>query len=154
MFSNQDPFQFLLSGHHQLSSITDAHPPTIHILQLWQIYIDNVNPLFKLTHVPSIQQELIKATSNLENAPKNIEALMFAIYLMAITSLDEEEVQIRFQASKHELLGRYFGAIQQALVNAGFMRSRDLITLQAFYLYLVRTALDVERNEAGSLTCT
>jgi hypothetical protein len=138
MFSNQDPFQFLLSGSYQPSSTTEAHPSTIHIFQLWQIYIDNVNPLFKLTHVPTIQQELVKATSDLSNAPKNIEALMFAIYLMAITTLDEAEVQTRFQASKDELLGRYFGAMQQALVNAQFMRSHDLITLEALFLYLVR----------------
>ena len=138
MFSNQDPFQFLLSGYYPTSSTTEAHPSTIHIFQLWQVYIDNVNPLFKLTHVPTIQQELIKATSDLTNAPKNIEALMFAIYLMALTTLDETEVQMLFQASKDELLGRYFAAMQQALVNAQFMRSHDIITLEAFFLYLVR----------------
>ena len=63
---------------------------------------------------------------------------MFGIYLSAITSLDEEEVQRRFQEDRRELLGRYFHGCQQALINAGFMRMNDPICLQAFLLYLVR----------------
>lgn len=138
MFGDQDVFPFLVGGF-RTDNIADAHPSTIHIFQFWQIYIDNVNPLLKVTHIPTIQPQLIAATSDLENAPKNIHALLFAIYVMAITSLEDAEVEQRFNASKKELLGRYFAALQQALVNAGFMRDRDLLVLQAFLLYLVST---------------
>lgn len=133
---NQEIFPFLI-GYSGNESVTDAHPSTIHIFQLWQIYIDNVNTLLKITHVPTIQGQVIEASSNLEAAPKNIEALMFAIYVMAVTSLDDEQVRLRFHTSKKELLGRYLAALQQALINAGFMRARDHITLQAYLLYLV-----------------
>ena len=135
MFSDQDGFPFIVGGRAQ--SVTAAHPSTIHIVQLWQIYIDNINPLLKITHIPTIQGQVIGATSQLGKAPKNIEALMFAIYVMAITSLEETDVQRMFGEPKRELLGRYFTALQQALLNAGFMRSDDFICLQAYVLYLV-----------------
>lgn len=136
MFANQDGFPFIIGG--STASVTHLHPPSIHILQLWQIYIDNINPLLKMTHVPSIQSKVIEATSRLHEAPKNIEALMFAIYVICINSLEDGEVQRTFGETKQELLARFFPALQQALVNAGFMRMPDPLTLQAYLLYLVR----------------
>ena len=134
MFAH-DGFPFIIGGAP--GSVTSSHPPTIHIFQLWQVYIDNINPLLKITHVPTVQVQIIEASSNLDKAPKNIEALMFGIYLMAITSLEEADVQRMFHQPKQELLGQYHSALQQALTNAGFMRVNDPITLQAFLLYLV-----------------
>ena len=138
MFSAQDGFPFMVAA--QYGSVTQAHPSTVHMFQLWQIYIDNINPLLKITHIPTVQPQFIEAASRLEKAPKNIEALMFAIYIMAVTSLEEDEVQARFYEQKKNLLGRYFVAIQQALVNADFMKATDAITLQAFFLYLVSSS--------------
>lgn len=135
MFSNRNPFPLLFSDEEL--SLSEYRPSTIHTFQLWQIYIDNVNPLFKLTHVPTVQQQVIAYTSNPDLAPKTMEALMFAIYLMAISSLDDSEVHQRFQATKHELLGQFFAGLQQALINAHFMRNPDVTTLQAFFLYMV-----------------
>lgn len=134
MFSHNG-FPFIIGG--QPGPITGLHPSTIHIFQLWQIYIDNINPLLKTTHMPTVQGQITEASSCIEKAPKNIEALMFSIYLMAITSMEEDDVQRTFREPKQELLGRYHGATQQALTNAGFMRVNDPILLQAYVLYLV-----------------
>lgn len=135
MFANQDGFPFIIGG--SMAPVTHNHPSTIHILQLWQIYIDNINTLLKITHVPSIQSKIIEATSRLHEAPKNIEALMFAIYVISINSIEDAEVQRTFGETKQELLGRYLPAVQQALVNASYMRIPDPLTLQAYLLYLV-----------------
>lgn len=131
-----DGFPFIIGGG-QPGPITGYHPPAIQIFQLWQIYIDNINPLLKITHVPSVQAQVIAASTDIERAPKNIEALMFSIYLLAITSLEEADVQTKFHESRQELLGRYHVAAQQALCNAGFMRVNDPILLQAYLLYCV-----------------
>lgn len=69
---------------------------------------------------------------------------MFGIYLMAITSLEEPDVQKMFNESKQGLLKRYLSATQQALVNASFMRLDDAVNLQAFVLYLVRTTFPLK----------
>ncbi|ODA76218.1 hypothetical protein RJ55_08063 [Drechmeria coniospora] len=135
MFGNQGGFPFVTDG--RVESVTDAHPSTIQIFQLWQLYIDNVNSLLKITHVPTVQGQIVDATSCLHRMPKNIEALMFAIYSMAVTSLDDAEVLERFGELKRDLLGRYFSALQQALLNAGFLRNDDFTSLQAYTLYLL-----------------
>lgn len=137
MFSNRNPFPFLISD--QEVPLAVYRPSTIQMFQLWQIYIDYVNPLLKLTHVPTIQQQVIVYSGDPDQAPKNMEALMFAIYLMAVSSLDEQDVQQRFQTEKQELLGQFFAGLQQALINANFMRASDIMTLQAFFMYMVRT---------------
>lgn len=134
MFSN-DGFPFVIGG--QAGPVTDLHPPPVQIFQLWQIYIDNINKLLKITHVPTIQSQIIEASSQLDKVPKNIEALMFSIYLMAITSLEDIDVRNRFAEPRQVLLARYHGGLQQALINADFMRVSDPIVLQAFVLYLV-----------------
>ncbi|KAL2147789.1 hypothetical protein VTI28DRAFT_5561 [Corynascus sepedonium] len=135
MFENSDGFPFVVGG--TVASVTSAHPSPIQIFQLWQFYISNVNPLLKITHTPTLQAQIISASANPAKISKPLEALMFAIYFSAITSLSEEEVQSTFGEDKAILLGRYHNATQQALVNAGFMRSPELMVLQALFLYLL-----------------
>lgn len=139
MFGNPDGFPFAVGGQSQ--SVTDLHPSGVQIFQLWQIYLDNVNPLLKLTHTPTLQVQIIEASTNLTRVSKSLEALMFAIYLMAITSLNEDEVEQTFNETRSNLLAKYQHGTQQALFNAGFMRMPDLTVLQAYLLYCVRRLL-------------
>lgn len=120
------------------ASVTHLHPSPIHIFQIWQIYINRVNPLLRLTHTPTIQGKIIEASARLHSIPRDLEALMFAIYLTAINTLEEEEAVETFGESKTVLLSRFHSGSQQSLINAGFMRSNDIMVLQAFILYLVR----------------
>ncbi|KAK3944890.1 fungal-specific transcription factor domain-containing protein [Diplogelasinospora grovesii] len=135
MFDNNDGFPFVVGGSFQ--SVTNSHPSAIQIFQLWQIYISNVNPLLKLSHTSTLQAQIISAGANTAKIPRALEVLMFAIYLTAITSLTDEEVQSTFAEDKTVLLAKYHAATQQALVNAGFMRSTELMVLQALLLYLL-----------------
>ena len=135
MFDNQDGFPFVIGGSYDL--VTEYHPSGIQILQLWQIYLDNVNPLLKLTHTPTLQSQIIEAGANPAKIPKPLEALMFSIYFIAIISMQDEDVQKTFGEEKSILLSKYHHGCQQALINAGFMRSPDLITLQAYVIFLV-----------------
>ncbi|KAI1384919.1 fungal-specific transcription factor domain-containing protein [Hypoxylon trugodes] len=135
MFDSPDGFPFVVGG--QFGSVTDQHPSAIQIFQLWQIYLDNVNPLLKLTHTPTLQVRIIEAGANLDKVSRSLEALMFSIYLMAITSIDEAECQATFNESRNTLLAKYYYSAQQALLNAGFMRNPDITLVQAYLLYLL-----------------
>lgn len=123
------------------SQITHLHPSAIQIFQLWQVYLNNVNPLLKISHVPTLQNQIVEASADLSNVAEPLEALMFAIYLISVTSMPNEEVEAAFGDSKNALLARYHAASQQALINAQFMSSTELTTLQAFLLYLVSLIL-------------
>jgi hypothetical protein len=107
------------------------------MFQLWQVYLHNVNPLLKIFHAPTLQVQIVGAGADLAKLGRPLEALMFSIYLIAVKSMTEEKVQSTLGEPKSTILDRYYRASQQALVNAEFMRSNDLMVLQAFILCLV-----------------
>ena len=120
--------------------LSTLHPDPVQIFQLWQLYLDNINPLLKVTHVPSLQSRIIEAVGNLSSISKTLEALMFSIYCSAILSLQADECQTIFGSSQNDLLARYRFGCQQALLSSGFLRSDDPDCLTALLLYLVSIA--------------
>ena len=109
----------------------------MHIFRLWQTFLDNVHPLIKIFHAPSVQQKVIDATANVEDIPKITEALMFSIYAIATTSMNNDDCQKIFNESKEVVLDRFQYGARRALRIAGCLRSSDIVLLQAFTLYLV-----------------
>jgi len=124
-------------GTQDLSS---AHPPFVQIFRLWQTFLQNVNPLVKMFHAPTVQQALLDASEDLSHTPRHMEALMFAIYFLAVTSLKNEDCESMFGESRATLLRRYSQNTLQALGNAKFLKSLNIFTLQALILYLVSLA--------------
>lgn len=116
----------------------EYHPDISRIFRLWQMFLDNVHPLSKVLHAPSIQRRITDATSCLDLVSRGLEALMFAIYLTAVTSLTDEQCESVVGEPKSILHQRFVAATEQALVNAECLRSCNLIVLQAMTLYLVR----------------
>ena len=132
---------YLLFGSRRTTvDLSTLHPDPIQIFKLWQVYLDNVNPILKVTHTPSFQGRIIEAASNLTNINPTLEALLFSIYCISIFSLTAEDCQNVCGSSKQELLMRYQFGCQQALLNCGFLRSSDRDCLTALFLYLVSLA--------------
>lgn len=117
--------------------LSTLHPEPVHIFRLWQIYLDNVNPLLKVTHTPSLQGLIIEAASNVTNIKPALEALMFSIYCIAILSIVEDDCRTIFDSSQEDLLIRFQFGCRQALLNCSFLRSGDRDCLTALCLYLV-----------------
>ncbi|KAG4419499.1 hypothetical protein IFR04_007373 [Cadophora malorum] len=115
----------------------DLHPPPVHIFRLWQTFLVNVNPMVKMFHAPTIQQMILDASGDLANVPRHTEALMFAIYFISIISLQDQDCRSMFNESKEVLLAKYSTGAQQSLVNSRFLKSLNILTLQAFILYLL-----------------
>ncbi|KAG0646739.1 Aurofusarin cluster transcription factor aurR2 [Hyphodiscus hymeniophilus] len=96
----------------------------------------SLQPLIKIFHAPSVQQQILDAIADLDNVPKNIQALMFCIYAAATMSMNDEECQKIFNQRKDEVLARFQLGARQALRIGGYLRSSDLVVLQALTLYL------------------
>ena len=118
--------------------LSALHPGQVQIFRLWQIYLDNVNPLLKVTHTPTLQALIIDAAGDITNISPTMEALMFGIYCVSILTLVEDECRTLFGSPRDDLLTRYQFACQQALLNCGVLRSSDRDCLTALYLFLVR----------------
>lgn len=142
----------LLFGWPQTAiAMYTLHPQPIQVFQLWQLYLDNVNPLLKVIHTPSLQGRIIEAAGNVLNIKPELEALMFSIYCSAVATLDENDCHAMFGSPKTELLAGYQLGCQQALLKARFLRctSRDCLT--ALYLYLISIRLNTTPESLSSI---
>lgn len=132
---SDDNFDFVLNSRPR-SHTRARHPPPERIHQLWQIFIERIDPLTKVLHVPTLQPAIEKAASNIESIPRSFEALMFAIYAAAIMSLNDEECKQKFGEPRKTLLSLYITATKGALLRARFIGTTSLVVLQALILYL------------------
>ncbi|KAG7129565.1 Transcription factor vrtR1 like protein [Verticillium longisporum] len=112
------------------------HPLPSQIPFLWQVYKENVEPLVKILHVPSMEELLRNMRKSPDSLSSANEALVFAIYFSAIISMEDEEVQTNFGSSRPHLLSQYRFALEQALARANFLNTSDMVVLQAFTLFL------------------
>ncbi|KAJ5808488.1 hypothetical protein N7474_009757 [Penicillium riverlandense] len=141
----------LLGSRKTLAELSTLHPDPVQIFRLWQIYLNNVDPLLKVTHTPSLQPRLIEAASNMTNISPTLEPLMFSIYSMAVTSLATDECQTTFGSTKEDLLTKYQFGCQQALMNCGYLRTGDRECLTAFYLFLISIGPGTDPRSLSSL---
>ncbi|KKA27563.1 hypothetical protein TD95_002407 [Thielaviopsis punctulata] len=150
MYESQDSFPFMVGGHE--IPVTHLHPEPFHIFQLWQTYITNVNPLLRISHAPTTQQRIIEASTQLNTVSRETEVLMFAMYLVSVNSMDDDACLKIFNQPRRPLLIKFHGACQQALINAGFMRTSDITVLQAFTLYLISVRQFMDPRQIYCLT--
>lgn len=137
----------LLFGVSSRRKLTDLHPNPIHIFKLWQFFLEGFNPLTKSIHVPTTQQRILDATSDLASVSRELEALMFAIYCAALMTLTDDEASKSFGESKTAMLTRYRNCAQQAFINAGLLKTSELMVLQAFLIFLVCQLLMASRGD-------
>ncbi|PYH44025.1 Zn(II)2Cys6 transcription factor [Aspergillus saccharolyticus JOP 1030-1] len=128
-----------------------AHPDQARIFRLWQTYLDNVDPLLKVTHSPTLQSRIIDAAANLAQVPPAFQALMFSIYCMAVLSMTDDESQRTLGATRKEKLAAYQLACQQALRDCDVFRSADRDSLTALFLYLVSIRADTDPRTLSSM---
>ena len=153
-FFNAGDFLLSNAATHSAAELKAMHPRPLIIFRLWQVFLDNINPLTKLLHAPTVQQHLLDASANLEKISREWEALMFAIYLSAIQSMSTHECQNVMGEAKGVLVRRYHAAVRSALLRANFTSSLDLLLVQAFALYLLSVRQYHEPNSLWILTGT
>lgn len=141
-----DNSDLIMGGDSPETNVDDLQPDPGHIFRLWQIYLDRVNPLTKIIHVPTLQPYFVEATSGTQRLPKNVEALLFSIYTLATVALSPEECQEMLGYSREKALHRFSTGVRLSLIRIGFLKSHDLFTLQALVIYLVSHISLVDPN--------
>lgn len=121
-------------------NLRQLHPTVAHTMQLFTYYANNIDPIFKILHIPSLQKLVIETTKDLDRIldGNSSVALLFAVYYAAITSLTENECLTVFENGKATLLAQYRTGVERALSNADFLRNFDLLNLQALTIFMVR----------------
>ncbi|GAO13722.1 hypothetical protein UVI_02018210 [Ustilaginoidea virens] len=132
-----DRHAFILSYRSVDVDLEKYHPLPSHGTFLWSVYQENVEPLVKLMHVPSVDLTLCNARRNCGKLTPGDEALVFTIYFAAITSLEPDD---------------YRFAVEQSLAKANFLDTTDLAVLQAFTLFLIVVRRHGESRFCWALT--
>lgn len=122
----------------------DVIPPTPHqVYTFCDIYLANVDPIFKILHGSSLRKYLQENAEGLDCSPGRggLDALRFAVYYAAVTSMDSGECRHRIGEDRTILLARYRTGIESALVKTDFLNTVEMSTLQALAIYLVGACL-------------
>lgn len=115
------------------------HPPPAQLPALLYFFQKNVDPMAKVLHIPSLRKLVMGAAGNIDAIPSGnyVEALLFAMYYAAITSLTQEECLQNFHDGRGSLLARYRSGTESALSNADLLSTKEIGTVQALAIFLV-----------------
>lgn len=95
--SNKEPVvdhhAFVLGYRSADVDLRKLHPLPSQIPFIWQVYTENVDPLVKILHIPTMNNIIRKLRTDLDSLSPPLEALMFSIYYAAITSMEDDEVR-------------------------------------------------------------
>jgi hypothetical protein len=73
------------------ASLDSLHPPPRIILFMWQNYLDRVDPVLKIIHVPTVQRDIMKFARDQTHLDPNRHILFFAIYYTSVLTMSAEE---------------------------------------------------------------
>lgn len=135
---HEDNTPFLLSYVGASYSIGTCRPSPVHIFRLWQIYLDRVNPLTKIVHIPTLQPYVTEAAVDQDRIPQNYQCLLCAISLMAAITLDERECRELLGMLRGILVQELMARTRHALLQFNLFENNDMAILQALVLFLVR----------------
>ncbi|KAH8650777.1 fungal-specific transcription factor domain-containing protein [Ilyonectria robusta] len=133
---SEDHIDLLLTAIPSVD-LDDPVPLPIQVFRLWQIFVDRVNPVTKLIHVPTLQPILIIAITDHATIATKYQALLFAIYLASVVSMSDKETMTMLGICKDEAIRRFAVGVKTALTKVNFLVNYDITTLQALVLYLV-----------------
>ncbi|KAF5559735.1 hypothetical protein FNAPI_4597 [Fusarium napiforme] len=127
---------FVFGSADFAKALDGLNPTPSQMLFIWQAYVENVDPFIKVLHTPTIENIVKQLKGNFSSCGHSVEALLFAICLAAIASMEEEIVSFNFNTPKEQLLQRYQFGTEQALARANFLTTKDITVLQALVIYL------------------
>lgn len=133
-------------------SLTEQHPTHQEAMKLWDAYVQNIEPLCKVLHVPTVAKMVNTVSKQPSTASKSDECLLFVIYYFAVFSMSDSDCLLGFNVSRNHLMSRYGTAVCQALVNASWLKTTALPVLQAYILFLVATRTQIEPDTFWILT--
>ena len=85
-------YNILLRSVSSAPQQEDLHPLPSQMLFLWQVYTENIDPFIKVLHVPTMTKIIRELRGRYYSLDLSMQALLLAVALAAIMSLEGEEV--------------------------------------------------------------
>ncbi|QDS73094.1 hypothetical protein FKW77_000558 [Venturia effusa] len=137
----------LLSGNPGCSDQRANIPNPLQLPKYWEVFVENVDPLVKLLHKPSIEILFgqVKKSGMTSCSPASY-ALIVSICFAAVNSLRAQAVLEIFGAAQKSLSQSLGQAAEQALFKAKLSQTHDIVALQAFVILITCTPPDPSRG--------
>lgn len=133
-------------------SLRRFHPPSEQTPVYWSIYKENIDPVMKVLHIPTMETTFFQATQDLDHVSKPLEALIFSIYYASVTSLSSNECWNVLGVDKEETLRQYHFAVEQAFSRANFLSTQEIFILQAMLIFLTCVSRTDDTRYVWTLT--
>ncbi|KAF7552677.1 hypothetical protein G7Z17_g4171 [Cylindrodendrum hubeiense] len=134
-------------GDLHINLTEDVTPTPVQIFKLWQIFLERVNPLTKIIHVPSLQPLVVEASTDHSSISQNAQSLLFSIYAVSTLALTEEESSQLLKMTREQALLRFASGAKSAFTRSRILEKYDMMTLQALVLYLLSLHGRTSRHE-------
>ncbi|OQE24819.1 hypothetical protein PENFLA_c009G03328 [Penicillium flavigenum] len=121
-----------------MQNLTDLHPSYEQAVKLWHAYVQNVEPLCKMLHVPTVAKMFDSVSKHPAVASKNDECLMFVIYYFAVFSMSDADY-IGPQLSRHWSM-------------RSWLKTTAMSILQAYTLFLIALRTQIDSHTFWILT--
>ncbi|RYP69817.1 hypothetical protein DL769_005169 [Monosporascus sp. CRB-8-3] len=119
--------------------VVPQHPEPDHVRYLAEIYFHNFDIIVKILHRPTVLAALRRfadASGDRSQLAPEQEALFFAIYYAAATTLPAGECAARLGRERGELVRAFQAGLEHSLARADYLNSDSLETLQALTIYV------------------
>ncbi|KAK2000868.1 fungal-specific transcription factor domain-containing protein, partial [Colletotrichum falcatum] len=126
----------------------------VEMFRLWQVFLERVNPMIKVIHVPSLEPLVFAAATGRLNTSADFEALICSINLVAILALSEFETIQLLNVEKSHALRCSTLALKTAMKKIDFLKKYSIGTIQCLVLYLFSFQGQVDRHVAWIWTGT
>ncbi|KAL1847801.1 hypothetical protein Daus18300_013843 [Diaporthe australafricana] len=133
-------------------SLQSYHPTMSEAINLFALFTENVSPVIRLFHMPTMSRTYREAITSLDALDKNTEALLFAIYYSTCISLSNEQCLALFNATRDAVTEKYRFATEQALAKANLLNTNSMVLLQAAVLFLSALRNQDDSRTTWSLT--
>ncbi|KXH66782.1 fungal specific transcription factor [Colletotrichum salicis] len=132
------PALAFFNQHHDYMGLSPASglsyncvPSSPNIIILWRVFLDRVNPVTKILHIPTFQANIAEAVSNFHAISPITQGLLFSIFLAASGTLSQKE---------------HWDMLHWSKKDASTVLSRGFKTAMARYNYLKRFNEDTIRS--------
>ncbi|KAF2166385.1 hypothetical protein M409DRAFT_23575 [Zasmidium cellare ATCC 36951] len=119
---------------------------------VWKHYVEVIDPLLKIVHLPSIQHLFLPQANELEDASQDARALKWAICFASSISQDISKAH----SPKHTALGSltkiYQHSFETCLAKVRFLATPTITSLQALTIYLTIGSKVLDQTYVWSLT--
>lgn len=142
-----------IMGFRSLShSLREYHPLLPRSVALFEVFKENIAPLVRIFHMPSLINVFWDSVVSLDTLDKDTEALLFAIYYSAVVSLEPDSCYRIIGVAKPSTQETLRFAVEQALARADLLNTQSMVLLQAAVLFLMVLRRDDDTRTVWSLT--